>query len=89
MPDDIGKIVCENWVATQCPFCQTINWVYCGDPNDVTGIDIYVCHCYDCKKYFWIDENSKECYREFNTIDDCEDINPDEADYEEGKPTPK
>jgi len=88
MSDDVGKIVCENQIATQCPFCETVNWVYCGRPDDVTAIDIYSCHCYGCKRYFWLDENAREFYAEINACVE-DDLDPSEADYEDGEPTPK
>jgi len=95
MSSDVGRIVSENWIAIECPFCKTVNWVYCGNPHEDTGIDIYSCKCFSCHKFFWLDENARELYRDYNTVDFggtdllcVGELDPSEADYEDGKPEP-
>ena len=37
-------LLCED----SCPQCGTANWVYCGDPNDMTAPGIEAIKCYHC-----------------------------------------
>jgi len=46
---------CNIYLQTRCPYCQTANFFYYGDPNDCTsGIDIDVGLCHHCKEKFII-----------------------------------
>lgn len=91
MPEkNVGRLIFVNWVASQCPFCEAVNWVYCGRPDDITGIDIYSCRCYSCQRYFWLDEDAEEIFRMMGSgLSEDDPCQPEEADYEEGKPEPK
>lgn len=42
-----GSIYTENWIKTECPHCQTNNWI-------LMSIDYTTCICSNCKNKFWI-----------------------------------
>lgn len=42
----------EHWTKVWCPNCNKPNWVFGGDPDDVTGSDPYVIRCWACVRDF-------------------------------------
>lgn len=46
----------DSWYRLHCPQCKENNWICNGDENDITGMDIEACECWNCDHRFWLDE---------------------------------
>lgn len=45
------------WTLAKCPECKEKNWVYSGDPQDLTGEDPHIIRCWNCLKVFALFED--------------------------------
>jgi hypothetical protein len=72
------------WYKEYCPKCDTRNWVYGGDPTDITEMDVETIKCRKCDHIFTIGNLNctwEELYGEGATIED--------SNWEEGKEKPE
>ncbi len=40
----------EAWYKLKCPNCNDYNWIYGGDPEDITCFDIEAFRCWSCEQ---------------------------------------
>lgn len=59
----------EMWYKVNCPDCDKPNWVYYGDPSDMTFFEPENIQCHSCKTCFNMGEDSLN-----------EEIDPDECE---------
>lgn len=45
----------EMFASDDCPECTARNYFCCGDPSDVSGIDVEALRCWNCK-HEWLME---------------------------------
>jgi len=63
------------WFTIRCPKCKTKNWVFAGDPDDLTKPDPESMKCFNCKTVSWIAQSIKEEFELNYEFDDSkEDI---------------
>ena len=53
----------ERWFKEFCPKCRAVNWVYDGNPDDLTVEDIAAVQCQNCGHRWWTAEElgDEEC----------------------------
>ncbi len=86
----------SNYNKAHCTHCQTKNWIYLGDPEDLTSSygEHPVAMCWKCnKKFLWNDwfadksnaSDIKCMYPEWDTEKSVEENVEAMEDYEEGE----
>jgi DNA-directed RNA polymerase subunit RPC12/RpoP len=62
----------NTWYEVRCPYCDTKNWLYDGDTNDLSKMDIDGMVCWNCKKKSLI-------------VDEEDASDPDDPEFVEGR----
>jgi len=56
------------WSEEWCPKCEIINWIYHGNMDDMTVVDIDGCECYKCGHEWLFDEELAKDYHNEESI---------------------
>lgn len=48
----------ETWYRIYCTYCELANWIYDGDPSDLTRMDLCGFFCFNCKEAYSLDGNN-------------------------------
>lgn len=77
-------------ISTNCPKCSTTNWIYIGDPEDMTFCAPEGCECFSCKHKFFVGEPWEVREMNLSSFDDHKGdfeamVKADEAYFEEGE----